>query len=67
MAGAPINPVALAWACEVSHLAVEELATALNVSPGRVAEFAGGDALPTFRRAGPFDDLDQRLRSDIAA
>ncbi|WP_207929166.1 ImmA/IrrE family metallo-endopeptidase [Actinomadura sp. 6K520] len=29
---------------------MEELATALNVKPGRVAEFEGGDALPTFRQ-----------------
>lgn len=50
MARAPINPVALAWAREVSHVTVEELAKALNVKPGRVAEFEGGDALPTFRQ-----------------
>lgn len=50
MARAPINPIALAWAREVSHVTREELATALNVKPGRVAEFEGGDALPTFRQ-----------------
>lgn len=50
MARAPINPVALEWAREVSHVTVEELATALNVKPGRVAEFEGGEALPTFRQ-----------------
>lgn len=50
MARAPINPVALEWAREVSHVTVEELAKALNVKPARVAEFEGGDALPTFRQ-----------------
>ena len=50
VARAPINPIALAWAREVSHVTREELATALNVKPGRVAEFEGGDALPTFRQ-----------------
>lgn len=50
MARAPINPVALSWARQVSHVTAEELATALNVKPGRIAEFEGGDALPTFRQ-----------------
>jgi len=50
MARAPINPVALEWAREVSHVTAEELATALNVKPGRVAEFEDGEALPTFRQ-----------------
>ena len=50
MARAPINPVALEWAREVSHVTVEELAKALNVKPTRVFEFEGGDALPTFRQ-----------------
>lgn len=50
MARAPISPVALAWAREVSRVTVEELATALNVTPGRVVEFEGGAALPTFRQ-----------------
>lgn len=50
MARAPINPAALTWAREVSHVTVEELASALNVKPGRVVEFEGGDALPTFRQ-----------------
>lgn len=50
MARAPINPAALEWAREVSHVTVDELARALNVKPGRVAEFEGGDALPTFRQ-----------------
>lgn len=50
MARAPINPIALEWAREVSHVTVEELAKALNVKPTRVAEFEGGGALPTFRQ-----------------
>lgn len=50
MARAPINPSALEWAREVSHVTAEELAKALNVKPERVAEFEGGDALPTFRQ-----------------
>lgn len=50
MARAPINPNALAWARDLSHVTVEELATALNVKPGRVAEFEVGTALPTFRQ-----------------
>lgn len=50
MARAPINPVALTWARDVSHVSVDELAAALNVKPGRVTEFEGGDALPTFRQ-----------------
>lgn len=49
-ARAPINPSALAWAREVTHVTVEDLAKALNVKPGRVAEFEVGDALPTFRQ-----------------
>lgn len=50
MARAPINPVALAWAREVSHVTVEEFAKALNIKPGRVTEFEDGHALPTFRQ-----------------
>ncbi|TAK69715.1 MAG: ImmA/IrrE family metallo-endopeptidase [Actinomycetota bacterium] len=50
MARAPINPAALTWAREVSSVTPEELAKALNVKPGRVAEFEGGGALPTFRQ-----------------
>lgn len=50
MARAPIHPVALKWAREVSHVSVDELAKALNVKPARVAEFEHGDALPTFRQ-----------------
>lgn len=50
MARAPINPTTLIWAREVSHVTVDELATALNVQPARVAEFEGGDVLPTFRQ-----------------
>lgn len=50
MARAPINPLALAWAREVSHVTVAELARALNVKPGRVAEFEAGNAMPTFRQ-----------------
>lgn len=50
MARAPINPATLAWAREVGHVAVDDLARALNVKPRRVAEFEGGDALPTFRQ-----------------
>lgn len=50
MATAPINPLTLEWAREVSHLTIEELAGALNVKPGRVAEFESGEALPTFRQ-----------------
>ncbi|MGO1311335.1 MAG: ImmA/IrrE family metallo-endopeptidase [Brevibacterium aurantiacum] len=46
----PINPDALSWAREVSRVAADELAKALNVKPGRVTEFEGGDALPTFRQ-----------------
>lgn len=49
-ARAPINPATLTWAREVSRVTVEELAKALNVKPGRVSEFEGGDALPTFRQ-----------------
>ncbi|MGO3503014.1 MAG: ImmA/IrrE family metallo-endopeptidase [Brachybacterium tyrofermentans] len=43
-------PATLEWAREVSHVSVDELATALNVKPGRIAEFEDGDALPTFRQ-----------------
>ena len=50
MARAPIDPNALEWAREVSHVTVEELAKALGVKPSRVAEFEAGDALPTFRQ-----------------
>lgn len=50
MARAPINPAALVWAREVSHVSVEELARALNVKPGRIDEFEDGDAHPTFRQ-----------------
>lgn len=50
MARAPINPLALTWAREVSHITVAELASALNVKPLRVNEFEDGDALPTFRQ-----------------
>lgn len=50
MARAPINPETLAWARKVGQVTAEELATALNVKPGRVAEFEGGEALPTFRQ-----------------
>ena len=50
MARAPINPVALIWAREIGQVTTEELAAALNVKPGRVVEFEGGDALPTFRQ-----------------
>lgn len=35
---------------EVSHLTVEEMGKALGVKPGRVVEFEGGEALPTFRQ-----------------
>lgn len=50
MARAPINPATLTWARDVSHVTVEELATALNVKPGRVIELESGNALPTFRQ-----------------
>lgn len=50
MARAPINPVALVWARDISHVTVEELAKALNVKAGRVTEFERGNALPTFRQ-----------------
>lgn len=50
MARAPINPGALTWAREVSHVTVEDLAKALDVKPGRVIEFEGGVVLPTFRQ-----------------
>lgn len=50
MARAPINPAALTWAREVSHVTVEELAKALGVKPVRIAEFENGEAFPTFRQ-----------------
>lgn len=50
MARAPINPAALVWAREVSHVTEGELAKALNVKPERVVEFEAGDARPTFRQ-----------------
>lgn len=50
MARAPINPTALSWAREVSHVTVDELAAALGVKSRRVLEFEVGDALPTFRQ-----------------
>lgn len=50
MARAPISPAALAWARGISHVTVDELAKALNVTPGRVTEFEGGEARPTFRQ-----------------
>lgn len=50
VARAPINPDALNWARQVGNLTVEELARALNVKPGRIADFEAGDALPTFRQ-----------------
>lgn len=49
-ARAPIDPSALTWAREVSHVTVEELAKTLNVTVGRVVEFESGDARPTFRQ-----------------
>lgn len=50
MARAPINPVALEWAREISHVTVNELAKALNVRPERIVEFEAGEAMPTFRQ-----------------
>jgi len=50
MARAPIDPETLVWAREVSHVTVEELATAVGVKPFRIDEFESGDALPTFRQ-----------------
>lgn len=50
MARAPINAAALVWARKVSHVSLEELARALNVKPGRIEGFEGGDAHPTFRQ-----------------
>lgn len=50
MARAPIQPLALAWAREVTHLTVEELAGAVGVKPVRIEEFESGVALPTFRQ-----------------
>ncbi|MFH5229753.1 ImmA/IrrE family metallo-endopeptidase [Antrihabitans spumae] len=50
MARAPIDPAALAWAREVSHVELDDLARALNVKPSRVVEFESGSAQPTFRQ-----------------
>lgn len=50
MARAPINPSALVWAREVSHVSSAELANAMGVTPGRVDEFESGETLPTFRQ-----------------
>ena len=50
MARAPIDPETLAWAREVNHVTVEELATAVGVKPLRIDEFESGEALPTFRQ-----------------
>lgn len=50
MARAPINPSALVWAREVSHVSSAELANAAGVTPGRVDEFERGETLPTFRQ-----------------
>lgn len=50
MARAPINPLALVWAREVSHVSMEDLAHAAGVKQSRVEEFESGEALPTFRQ-----------------
>lgn len=50
MARAPIDPSALVWAREVSQVSASELASALGVTPLRISEFEGGEALPTFRQ-----------------
>lgn len=50
MARAPIDPLALAWAREVSHVTVEDLASAVGVKLLRIHEFESGEALPTFRQ-----------------
>src|SRR6218665_267576 len=50
MARAPINPLTLTWAREVSHMATDDLARAVGVKPPRVNEFESGEALPTFRQ-----------------
>jgi len=50
MARAPINPLTLTWAREVSHMATDELARAVGVKPPKVNEFESGEALPTFRQ-----------------
>lgn len=50
MARAPINPDALAWAREVSHVSIDDLAKAIGVKSARVDELERGDAAPTFRQ-----------------
>jgi len=50
MARAPIDPLALTWAREISHVTVEDLASAVGVKPLRIDEFESGEALPTFRQ-----------------
>jgi Zn-dependent peptidase ImmA (M78 family)/transcriptional regulator with XRE-family HTH domain len=50
MARAPIDPQTLTWAREISHVTVEELATAVGVKPPRIDEFESGETLPTFRQ-----------------
>jgi len=50
MARAPINPLTLAWAREVSRVSTEDLARAAGVTPDRVEGFESGAALPTFRQ-----------------
>lgn len=50
MARAPIDPQTLTWAREISHVTIEELATAVGVKPPRIDEFESGETLPTFRQ-----------------
>lgn len=50
MARAPINGDTLRWARTVSHVAQEELATAVGTKPGRIEEFESGVTEPTFRQ-----------------
>lgn len=50
MVRAPINPATLTWARQSGHLAVEELARAVGVKPGRISDFEAGNVLPTFRQ-----------------
>jgi len=50
MARAPINPLALTWAREVSHASVEDVANAAGVAVERIHDFEAGEALPTFRQ-----------------
>lgn len=50
VARAPINPAALVWARELSHLRVDELARAVGVQPERIEEFESAEAMPTFRQ-----------------